>query len=106
MPRGSEAPRARSAASAPGVDEPASPRPRLRADGRRIDVRFRDTELSNALRLLADAADLQLVVDDAVTGRVDLTLRGVTAAEALRIVAVAHGARVEHHGDVVVVRPP
>ncbi len=85
------------------VGEPGdgrSPGPRAR-----IDVDLASADVHDALRILADAAGLALVVSDDVSGTVDLTLRDVDPIEAMRIVAETHGALVEVRGGVVHVTP-
>lgn len=70
---------------------------------RRVDVRLHDADLENALRMLADAAHVPLVVDGDVQGTVTIALRQVDPLSALTTIASAHGASVEVAGGAVVV---
>jgi len=73
------------------------------SSGRRVNARFDDADLSDALRMLADAAGRSLVVGDGVAGRVTLDLQRVDPLSALIALAEAHGARVSTRGSIVVV---
>ncbi|HJK97413.1 MAG TPA: hypothetical protein RMF84_09340 [Polyangiaceae bacterium LLY-WYZ-14_1] len=61
--------------------------------GERVDADFDDADLVNALRFLAERAGVSLVVDEGVTGRVDLSLREVDPLEMIFVLARVHGAR-------------
>ena len=76
----------------------------LERGGARIDVSFRQAPLSEALRLLASQARLQLVIADDLSGEVSLRLRRVRPYDALLALAEAHGADVLRDGDLVIVR--
>lgn len=86
---------------APARDAGA-PRPRGRRA--RVDASFHRADLSDALRMLADAGGLDVVVAEGVRGVVTLALRDVDPYDAIVAVASAHGARVSVRGRVVVVR--
>ncbi len=74
-----------------------------RGRGGPVDVRFDRAELGNALRFLADAARLGLVIEEGVHGEVTLTLSRVRPLDALIALAEAHGARARLRDNVVVV---
>lgn len=83
------------------------PPPRDRPLGRRsrVNVRFANADLEEALRLLAEAGGFALIADGQLAGKVDADLRQVRPYEALVALAEAHGARVERRGPIVVVTP-
>lgn len=72
--------------------------------GALVDVRFEGAALREAMRLLAEVAQLDLVVEGDVAGTVSLDLRDVRPLDAMRAIAAAHGAEVEVSGRLVVVR--
>lgn len=72
--------------------------------GRRINVAFRRAPLSEALRLLAEEARLNLVIADDVSGEVSLHLRAVRPYDAMLALAQAHGAELARQGNVIFVR--
>jgi hypothetical protein len=84
-------------------------RPHRAPDGRppvrrsRIDASFAGADLTDALRLLADAGGLALVVGEGVQGTVDIDLRAVDPFDAMVALAEAHGASVSVRGRIVVV---
>ncbi len=71
---------------------------------RPIDVSFERAPLPDALRMLADAAGVGLVIGEGVTGDVSLTLRGVQPLEAMRALAEAHGVSLTFVGRSVIAR--
>lgn len=73
-------------------------------EGRRIHVAFRRAPLTEALRLLAQEARVQLVIADALSGEVNLRMRNVRPWDAMLALAEAHGADVLRDGDLVIVR--
>lgn len=72
--------------------------------GRRIHVAFRRAPLSEALRLLADEAHVQLVIADDLSGEVSVRLRAVRPYDAMLALAEAHGADVLRNGELVIIR--
>jgi hypothetical protein len=72
---------------------------------RRIDVAFDGADLPNALRLLADAAGLQLVVADGVGGTISARWTRIDPVDAMVMLAETHGASVELRGRFAVVMP-
>ncbi|MCB9592232.1 MAG: hypothetical protein H6719_05830 [Sandaracinaceae bacterium] len=65
--------------------------------GPRVDVRLERAPLSNALRLLADAANLSIVIGEGVEAEVSVDLRQVRPLEAMHALADAH------HVDIAIV---
>jgi type II secretory pathway component HofQ len=78
----------------------APPRPRR---GARIDVSFQQAAMGNAFQLLADAGRFNLVMQEGLTGRVSVTMRGVDPYDALVALAEANGVEVRREGDMVLV---
>lgn len=56
-----------------------------------FDLELQDADVHVALRLVADAGDVDFVVDDRVTGAVNLHLRRVTWDEALAAILAQKG---------------
>ncbi|WP_236603808.1 hypothetical protein [Sandaracinus amylolyticus] len=72
--------------------------------GALVDVSFEGASLREAMRLLAEVAGLDVVVDEGVQGTVTLDLRDVRALDAMEIIATAHGASIEVSGRLAIVR--
>lgn len=70
-----------------------------------VDVSFQAAPLREVFRLLSDAAGINVIVDDGVTGTVSIDLRDVRPLDAMRAIAEAHGAVLETSGQTVLVRP-
>ncbi|MCC7538771.1 MAG: hypothetical protein IT379_21275 [Deltaproteobacteria bacterium] len=90
----------------PADDGPIEPRSRASRvpRGRRVDVAFREADLANALRFLASAGGLNLVLGDGLAGTVTVELRRVRALDAIVALAESHGATVEMREGIVLVR--
>jgi type II secretory pathway component HofQ len=71
----------------------------------KMDVRFYEAELEEALRFLAEAGGFAFVAEGEISGRVTTELRGVRPYDALVVIARAYGAGVSRRGKVVVVTP-
>lgn len=67
----------------------------------RINLDVENAEVGNVLRLIADAAHLNLVASDAVKGTVTLRLRNVPWRLALRVVVESKGFEVREEGNVL-----
>lgn len=72
--------------------------------GRPIDVRFERAPLTSALLLLAEQADLGLVVGEGVEGSVSASLSRVRPLQAMRALAEAHGVELTFVGRTVIAR--
>lgn len=64
----------------------AAPAPPDRFSGKRISLDFQDAEISSVLRLIADVSGLNMVVGDAVRGKVTLKLLNVPWDQALDLI--------------------
>lgn len=82
---------------------PVAP-PQRHGSQRRINLSLHRAELANALRLIAEAGRLNLVVEEGVTGEVSVELKRVRAYDALVALAEAHGAVVEPRGNILIVK--
>lgn len=71
----------------------------------RVDVHFRDADLGDALRFLAEAGEFALIADGKLPGKVNADMRRVVPYDAVVALAEAHGANVERSGRILVVRP-
>ncbi len=106
---------AQSAAAAPPVVaaiETTPPAEAARADGHPpeymgepISLDFQDIEIRGALQLIADFAGLNLIVGDAVAGRVTLRLNDVPWDEALDLILTVNGLGKRQMGNVLLVAP-
>lgn len=72
--------------------------------GRVIDVRFQDAPLASALTMLADAANVGVVIGEGVEGVVSIDLRRVRPLDAMRALAEAHGVDLDIVGGTLVAR--
>ncbi|MCA9605739.1 MAG: hypothetical protein KC619_09100 [Myxococcales bacterium] len=70
--------------------------------GPRIDVHFVRARLSNALRFLADAADLGIVLGEGLDAEVTADLRRVRPVEAMHALAEAHHVELRIIGRTVI----
>lgn len=83
------------------LDERGQRRPQ-RYTGRRIqDLDVRDLDIRDFLRFLAEAAGVNIVIDNDVTGTVTLRLRGVPWDEALEVVLRANALGMVREGRVI-----
>lgn len=75
-----------------------------RPRGRALDARFQDAPLASALTLLADAARMNVVIGEGVSGTVSADLRGVRPLDAMEALAEAHGVELSIVGRTVIAR--
>lgn len=74
------------------------------AQGPRVDVQLEGAPLASALRLLAEAADLGIVIGEGFEEPVSVSLRAVRPLEAMEALAAAHGVELSRVGRTVVAR--
>ena len=84
----------------------AEPRPVPRRRARPVDVRLHRAPLSSALRLLAEAASMSIVLGGGLDAEVTVDLRGVDPLEAMRALAAAHGVTLSIVGRTVIASAP
>ncbi len=76
-----------------------------RYSGRRIDLDFKDADIHNVLRLLADTGRVNIVAADNVSGSVTLRMRNVPWDQALDVVLRAKSLGMERRGNIIRVAP-
>jgi type IV pilus assembly protein PilQ len=73
--------------------------------GEKIDLNFQNVSVRSVLQILAEVAQLNLVVDDAVDGEITLRLKHVPWDQALDIVLKTRGLDKRQIGNVLLVAP-
>ncbi len=87
-------------------DDPAfhEPRPKKkRYTGRRISLEFKDADILNVLRIIADVAHRNIVATDDVKGQVTIVLYDVPWDQALDILLKSTGLEMVEYDDVITV---
>lgn len=74
-------------------------------NGEPIDLNFQDVELRSVLQIIAEVAELNLVVSDDVTGNITLRLKNVPWDQALDIVLKTEGLDKRIVGNVLLIAP-
>ena len=87
--------------AAAGAPEPAMPQPPY--SGQKISLHFKDADIRDILRILADVSGLNIVATEDVTGRLTLRLVDVPWDQALAVVLHAHGLERVQAGNVVTI---
>ncbi len=75
--------------------------PQGRYTGRRIDMDFKDADIHNILRLLADVGKVNIVAADDVSGTVTIKMKNVPWDQALDIILQAKGLGVVRSGNML-----
>jgi type IV pilus assembly protein PilQ len=73
--------------------------------GRHIDLDFKDADIHNILRLLAEVGGVNVVTSDDVGGTVTIRMRDVAWDQALDVILEAKGLGVERRGNLIRVAP-
>ncbi len=73
--------------------------------GRRIDLDFKDADIHNILRLLAEVGNVNVVTSDDVSGAVTIRMRDVPWDQALDVILQAKGLGAERRGNLIRVAP-
>src|SRR5262249_20072990 len=73
--------------------------------GRRIDLDFKDADIHNILRLLADVGQVNIVTSDDVKGQVTVRMRDVPWDQALEVVLRTKGLGMQREGNLIRVAP-
>ena len=77
------------------------------AQGDVIDnMNFRDADVRDVLRAVAEVADVNLVTDSSVSGDITISLRKLTFSEALKMITQTQGLDYRWDGNTVVVATP
>ncbi len=80
-------------------------RGRSRYAGRRIDLDFKDADIHNILRLLAEVGNVNVVTSDDVSGSVTIRMRNVPWDQALDVILQAKGLGMVRRGNLIRVAP-
>ncbi|MFM7140850.1 MAG: type IV pilus secretin PilQ, partial [Alphaproteobacteria bacterium] len=81
---------------------PSRPAPR-RYSGRKVSLEFKDADILNVLRVIADVSQKNIVATDDVAGRVTIVLRDVPWDQALDILLRSTGLEKVEYDDVITV---
>ena len=76
-----------------------------RYSGRRVDLDFKDADIHNILRLLADVGGVNIVTADDVSGQVTIRMRNVPWDQALDVILQAKGLGMVRRGNLIRVAP-
>ncbi len=76
-----------------------------RYSGRRIDLDFKDADIHNILRLLAEVGGVNIVTGDDVSGQVTIRMRNVPWDQALDVILQAKGLGMVRRGNLIRVAP-
>ncbi len=76
-----------------------------RFSGRRIDLDFKDADIHNILRLLAEVGGVNIVTADDVQGSVTIRMRNVPWDQALDVILQAKGLGMVRRGNLIRVAP-
>lgn len=80
-------------------------RGRRRYSGRRIDLDFKDADIHNILRLLAEVGGVNIVTADDVAGTVTIRMRNVPWDQALLVILQAKGLGMVRRNNLIRVAP-
>lgn len=87
----------------PSEDPGAAARPAPRYTGARISLEFKDADILNVLRIIADVAQRNIVATDDVQGRVTIVLYDVPWDQALDILLKSTGLEAVEYDDVITI---
>jgi len=73
--------------------------------GRTIDLDLKDADINSVLRMLAEAGQVDVVLDEPIEGTVTMELKGVPVGAALDSVLESADVTVESEGDRLIVSP-
>jgi type IV pilus assembly protein PilQ len=76
-----------------------------RYSGRRIDLDFKDADIHNILRLLAEVGGVNIVTSDDVSGTVTIRMRNVPWDQALEVILQAKSLGMVRRGNLIRVAP-
>lgn len=92
------------AAEAPGYAQSGAAR-KAKYTGRRVSFEFKEIDIHNLLRIIAEVSKRNVVVADNVGGRVTIRLRNVPWDQALDIILKSKGLDKEETGNIIRVAP-
>jgi len=73
--------------------------------GERISLDFKDADINNILRLIAEVSDLNVVAGDDVKGTVTIKLTDVPWDQALEVILLSNGLGMDLQGNILRVAP-
>jgi len=73
--------------------------------GQKVTFDFKDIEIQNALKLIAEMSNLNIIMSDDVSGKLTMHLVGVPWDQALDLILSARGLGQERQGNVVRIAP-
>jgi type IV pilus assembly protein PilQ len=73
--------------------------------GRKISLDFKDADIKNILRLIAEVSNLNIIAGDDVTGKITMRLVDVPWDQALDVILQARGLGMTRAGNVIRVAP-
>jgi len=73
--------------------------------GRKLSLDFKDADIKNILRLIAEVSDLNIIVADGVTGKITMRLVDVPWDQALDLILISKNLGMARAGNVVRVAP-
>ena len=87
------------------VSEEGAPQQRRGYVGKRVSFEFKDIDLHNLLRIIAEISKKNIIVADDVSGHITIRLRNVPWDQALELVLRSKGLGKEEFGNIVRVAP-
>jgi len=93
------------ASEAPAYAEESAPRQHRHYVGKKVSFEFKDIDIHNLLRVIAEISKKNMVVADDVGGKVTIRLRNVPWDEALDLILRSKSLGKEELGDVMRVAP-
>jgi type IV pilus assembly protein PilQ len=78
---------------------------RTRYVGKKVSFEFKDIDIHNLLRVIAEVSKKNIVVADDVTGKVTIRLRNVPWDQALDIILASKGLGKEEVGEIIRIAP-
>lgn len=85
--------------------EQGAPKQTRRYTGKRVSFEFKDIDIHNLLRIIAEISKRNIVVADDVSGRVTIRLRNVPWDQALELILRSKGLGKEDLGNIIRVAP-
>lgn len=87
------------------VSEEGAPQQRRNYVGKRVSFEFKDIDIHNLLRIIAEISKKNIVVSDDVTGKITVRLRNVPWDQALDLVLRSKSLGKEEFGNIIRVAP-
>jgi len=78
---------------------------KLAYSGQKVTFDFKDIEIQNALKLIAEMSDLNIIMSDDVSGKLTMHLVGVPWDQALDLILATRGLGQERQGNVMRIAP-